>query len=152
MGKVKRKSATQEEIRSRVRIEAGGCWVWTGAFDTSGSKRTPTLGGRSARVLAYEAFVGELLGLRVGVSCARCDCVSPEHLEAGTVGTATHKALPVVNAKRRERFAQQVSCRNGHPWDRFAAIDGKGRRTCRECARVRVAAARQAQPARADDF
>jgi hypothetical protein len=63
-----------------------GCWLWNGAWNTSGyGKASGWRNTKGAHLIFFEAFVGPIPpGMHV---CHKCDtpaCVNPDHLFLGT--------------------------------------------------------------------
>lgn len=124
-----------ERILRRIRIEDGGCWLWTGQRIPpkrryglvwfAGSKRP------AHRVL-YELIRGSIpAGAVIDHLCRVPLCVNPDHLEAVT-----------VQENNRRQGAAVTLCPNGHPYtdeNTYVAnrTNGKRGRQCRECIRVR---------------
>lgn len=120
---------------------ASGCWLWTGPLDRDGYG-TVYADGKTRRVhrYVYEQLVGPI-GARQVLDhlkddrgpCKHRHCCNPAHLQPVTVE---------VNAKRvRPWNAEKTHCPQGHPYDQFAVTyackDGRERRFCRECRRLR---------------
>lgn len=123
-------------IRAFVRIEASGCWRWTGRPTTKGYGRAnyKPLGYRDAgaHVVVRHLLVGPTPeGLELDHLCRNRWCCNPDHLE------------PVTHAEnmRRSGPAQKTHCLNGHEYTpENTYIRPNGRRDCRACIRERVAA------------
>jgi hypothetical protein len=114
-------SELPERLRARLRVTAGGCWVWTGALNAKGYGK---LGGELAHRIVYEllrAPLAEGLELHHRHTCPKA-CANPEHLQALT--RAEHRRL-----HRRER------CHRGHELtaDNVIIRSDDGTRRCRRC-------------------
>lgn len=130
-----------ERIRSRVRIDESGCWLYLGNTNgkgyglmTVGSRIDGTYKTASVHRLSYEVFVGPIPdGLTLDHLCEVKHCCNPEHLE------------PVTNAENSKRRGDRMEkCRRGHPRtpENFY-LNSAGRRQCRPCVRIARAARRQ---------
>lgn len=126
--------------------ELGPCWVWTGAKSKAGYGQIRTGGVLEyAHRVSYEMARGVTLpkGDRhhhVDHLCRNHGCVNPAHLEYVTVSENVLRgnvpvAVPAYHAKRKR-------CKHGHeftPENTFIRVrDGRSRRICRACARVRT--------------
>lgn len=127
-------SSLQDRVRALVVADGAGCWIWQGRIDRHGYGRTNFGGGgRLAHRISYRAFRGEIpAGLELDHLCRNTKCCNPAHLE------------PVTGAENRRRqkhvsgSSEHEMCRRGHPLSGSnVASNGKGKRTCRECRRVR---------------
>lgn len=157
----------RERVAQRLfgRVEAGpnGCWVWTGGL-TNGGYGSLSLyrgGGRvktsRAHRLSYELVRGAIpSGLTIdhlchnltdcagGPECIHRRCVNPWHLD------------PVTNAENQRRsrrnlrsgHGRETHCPQGHPYDDENTYQCKGRRYCRTCKRIHIAAWRSRQKQR----
>lgn len=134
----------------RVRPNADGCWIWTGA-NYKGYGRF-SLGDRRLGIphrtqgthrLAYEALVGPVAGdLEVDHLCRVPACCNPAHLEPVTTRVNQLRApgsLAAVNVTK-------THCPAGHPYSDENTLAVSGRRQCRTCNRARSKAWRDAQP------
>jgi len=124
-----------------------GCWLWTGSTNEKGYGLIGWQGktGKAHRV-AYVALVGGVppnLEIDHRVCKLRC-CVNPAHMEV----------MPhLVNVRRgragRERL-ERTSCRAGHEYTARNTLiryskNGSPYRSCRECGRLRMQAARRSR-------
>jgi hypothetical protein len=129
-----------ERLMEHVRVEPGGCWLWTGRCDSNGygrfaigSKIAGTFRSASSHRVAYELLVGPIPeGLQIDHLCRQKACVNPGHME------------PVpqwVNILRGESFsavnARKTHCIHGHLFDEANTYVWRGGRICRECVRQR---------------
>lgn len=120
---------------ARVEVDLQtGCWEWTGHLNWNDYGK---LGGKWAHRVGYEIFVGPIPdGLHLDHLCRNKRCVYHGHLE------------PVTQAEnnRRQWRARGLAtaCRRGHDRSVHGYRNGQGYTTCRECERLRHAAARKA--------
>lgn len=101
-----RKSPLLDRFCSKVRVDADGCWLWTGAHAASGY---PQIGNdrkvHYAHRIAYELFVGPIPeGLHIDHLCGVRSCVNPEHLEAVTQAENNRRAW-IVRRRNQEAAA-----------------------------------------------
>jgi hypothetical protein len=109
------------------------CWMWQasglpyGYFWLEGKKVT-------AHRVAYMLAVGPIPGgLHVDHGCRRPGCCNPAHLEAVTSRENTMRGFGPS-----ARAARVTHCPHGHPYaGANLAIDPRGHRRCRACARRR---------------
>lgn len=129
------------KLQSKVRLDPGGCWIWTAAIDRTrggygflgvwfpAEKRRTTIAAHRA---VYQSLVGEIPeGLVLDHLCRNPPCVNPGHLEPVTQrinllrGETT---LPAVNASK-------THCKYGHPFAEENTYHPPGTqyRRCRTC-------------------
>lgn len=106
------------------------CWVWNGPPHHDGGYARVHVEGRQvyAHRVAYELANGPIPdGLELDHLCEVKLCVNPEHLEAVTHQVNTQRAL------------LKTVCKRGHSLTapENVYVSPRGRRTCRECRRVR---------------
>jgi hypothetical protein len=86
-----RKPETRDDliarVKSRILLDANGCWLWTGTKNRKGYGQI-SVGNwpKAAHRLSYELFVGPLNNEQW--LCHKCDvpaCVNPDHLFLGDV-------------------------------------------------------------------
>lgn len=98
----------------RVRYDATGCWVWTGATANFGYGLV-SIGGRQERAhrVAWAMFNGPIPeGLKVIHTCDNPPCCRPDHLRVGTqwenMEDMTRKG------RRRHGTSDQRGSKNGY--------------------------------------
>lgn len=134
-----RGNTLSERIASKFRIDAKGCWRWTGYVAPSGyARQTWTMPGdgkkrsHSAHRLSYMMFKGDLIdGMEIDHLCRVRDCINPAHLEQVTrrVNTLRSNAPSAKNAVK-------TRCPKGHPYSGKNLYTGpNGARYCRICTR-----------------
>ncbi len=77
-----------EGIATQSRLDASGCWSWTGNVNEHGYGRM-NLGGAPERAhrVAYRLFVGLIPeGMTIDHLCRNRACVNPQHMEVVTRG------------------------------------------------------------------
>lgn len=121
-------------LATRVKVDGGGCWLWTGATNGVGYGR---LGRQYVHRLSYTHFVGEIPdGLQLDHLCRVPLCCNPDHLEPVTIGENVRRGLaPIIT---RLRHAARTHCRVGHvltPENTYVR-PGDRARICRECQRL----------------
>jgi len=135
-----------DRLMARVEVEAGGCWIWTGAVAGGGygiigtNDVTPRGNPRPAYVhrVAYEHFVGPIKeGLEIDHLCRTRRCVNPEHLEA-----VTHSENQRRGQSPCGENARAEKCKHGHAFDTKNTRVRDGKRSCRRCDADRAAARR----------
>ena len=116
---------------AKIKVEASGCWLWTGAVDSGGyGNAVWQRRWRGAHQVSYELHVGQVpSGLELDHLCRVTRCVNPDHLEPVT---------PAENMRRR--YATYTHCKSGHEFTvDNTYIRPSGQRDCRACIRSRVA-------------
>lgn len=120
-----------ERLRSRIEVQADGCWLWIRGIGDNGYGRLwvpPRL--RLAHRHVYELLAGPILpGLTLDHLCRVRRCVNPAHLEPCTMGENTLRspiAVTAVNARKTE-------CPRGHEYDADNTRLFRGKRYCRAC-------------------
>jgi hypothetical protein len=108
-----------------------GCWLWTGACNSTGYGQWGVNGrSRSVHRVAYEALVGPIPdGLTIDHLCRVRPCCNPEHLEPVTIAENTARA-----------HEHRTTCRHG-----AEVIYRKNRVHRRDCAECVVAEAESAR-------
>lgn len=124
-----------EKFHARVQMQAGGCWLWTGATVNTGYGRfTDRDRDWLAHRWAFEHLVAPIpQGMVIDHLCRVRLCVNPEHLESVTQAENV----------RRENLANgrgvaRTHCPQGHPYsggNLVIGVDGRSR-LCRECHRA----------------
>lgn len=125
---MKRNAPLLDRLAARTEF-SDDCWVWVGTITRYGYGEFYM--GRGTRTHAHravwEAVVGEIPeGLEPDHLCRNRACVNPDHIEIVT---------PRENT-RRARWLE-TRCPNGHLYPDELALDFRGRRACRACARER---------------
>jgi hypothetical protein len=120
-----------------------GCWLWGAAMSGCGYGQLNVQGRRlGAHRFAYSAVFGVPVGLDVDHLCRVRPCVNPEHMESVPHRENVRRGkLAEANRRRRGESRPQVTrCRRfGHLYTPETTwTDKYGRRTCKECRRVRV--------------
>lgn len=116
---------------SKVRASDSGCWIWTGAVNSTGY---PCFGiqGRSqlAHRVAYRTLVQPIpAGLEIDHLCRTPRCVNPQHLEPVT---------KAENVRRALEANRPTHCPQGHAYTEANTITkrqsgGYVNRLCRTC-------------------
>lgn len=112
-------------------IDAGDCWLWTGAIQTRGYGSVTD--GKGGNMLAHRRAYIEAggfipAGMTIDHLCLTKNCVNPDHMEVVTRGE---------NSRRKLR--RQTRCKRGHELagDNLrltSRANGYTHRVCRECA------------------
>ena len=130
---------------AKIHIDDRGCWIFTGAIQSSGYGCIALNGDGThqlAHRAAYQLLVGDIpAGLVIDHLCLRKNCVNPEHLEAVTVAENNRRARMAglaVTPVQAARNAAKTHCKHGHPFDDTnTRVDGRGWRMCLTCRRDR---------------
>jgi hypothetical protein len=99
---------TKEEIKSRIKISANGCWIGINRPNDQGYVYVQ-INGKHHKLhrLSYVAFKGEIpKGMELDHLCRNRNCANPEHLEAVT-HTENLNRSPVQKGKKQY-------CKRGH--------------------------------------
>lgn len=138
-----------DRFLSKMRKDAAsGCWTWTGAASrgTSGG----TYGhlqfekkAYKAHRFAYERLVGPIPeGYELDHLCGNTLCVNPKHLEP------VEKLENMRRSKVWSYWKSKTHCCRGHEFTpENTRVEKSGKRTCRECIRVRQRERRASQKA-----
>lgn len=126
-----------ERLMEKVRVDPGGCWVWTGCTGGNGYGHLWGGHGRSNRAhrLSYEEHVGPIpAGLQLDHLCRNRLCVNPAHLEP-----VTSRENIMRGDSHVAKQAAQTHCLRGHPLSGDNLYEKKRGpstiRICRECSR-----------------
>lgn len=123
---------------SRVEFGKGEseCWLWHGPKIAGGYGRA-SIGGRKQLIhrFLYEAFVGVIPpDKELDHRCRNTSCVHPLHVEPVTHRVNVQRGLAGF-VQRKIKLAL-THCIRGHEFTpQNTYIDGKGKRSCRECRR-----------------
>lgn len=134
----------RERIMSRVKINAGGCWIFQGALNSRGYGSVSADGViRSTHVLMYEATGQVIPGgweidhlchgrsdCKGGTDCPHRPCCNPAHLEA------VPKEINWERGQSPSRInSLRTHCKHGHPLagDNLRIAIRKGRNPSRQC-------------------
>lgn len=104
------------------------CWEWNGHIGWKGYGRF-YLNGKlvQAHRFSFELVSEIAEGMTIDHLCLNKVCVNPKHMEVVSFGE---------NARRY--MLARPGCKRGHEWtEQNTRIDGRGRRSCRACARLR---------------
>lgn len=126
------------EFAARYRVDAAGCWIWTGHIAPTGYGRYGLL---YAHRLSVELARGPIPdGMHVDHLCRVRACVNPDHLEVVT---------QQENNIRAGLIQRKELCINGHdltdPANHYRRKNGG--RLCKPCALDRARARRERQSA-----
>jgi len=134
----------EELFLKKVKINANGCWMWTGAVTTKkGPRKYGVFWDKGRNVMAhrwsYEHWVGPIpKGLVLDhIVCGVYRCVNFAHTIPTTRGLNTLRSTTGITAINKAK----THCLNRHllAGDNLY-IDPRGTRKCRECQRARVRA------------
>ncbi len=136
-------SDLEDQLRSKIRVDENGCWIWTAALDPRGYGRVSRkvddkrLVKFSHRVV-YQLLVGDPgEGLELDHLCRVPACCNPTHLEPVTHAENVRRGAS--GEVQRARFAELQFCRRGHPLEGdnlYLTMQRNGRwinRQCRAC-------------------
>lgn len=115
----------------RVRKEASGCWIWTGAVSSSGYGSVGVHGKNiCCHRFSYEMRHGKIpQKLQIDHLCRVKLCVNPEHLEVVTKEENNRRGFSPSAINIRKSF-----CPKGHPYyGSNLRLKKCGGRECREC-------------------
>ena len=127
----------RERVRTRVIIDANGCWVFQGSILPTGYGQLWDGEHRGARAhrTSYRAFVGEIPdGLVIDHLCRNRACLNPDHLEPVTCRENILRGVgpTAINARKTE-------CKRGHQYTPGNTYmdPSRGLRECRACRAMR---------------
>lgn len=77
---------TMDDVRSRVAVTDGGCWMWPGTGDTAKNYGSIRSHGRHWPAHRFVASLvhGDVTGKQICHRCDRPGCVNPDHLWIGS--------------------------------------------------------------------
>ena len=122
-------------IKSRIEIDAAGCWIWQLVLFYDGYGRCAAQRGtsRMAHILSYRTFRGPVpAGLELDHLCRVRSCVNPDHLEAVTPRVNTRRSLSPA-----ARNAVKTHCIHGHEFSLENTYLYRNMRQCRACQKAR---------------
>lgn len=123
-----------KRYRSKITVNAAGCWLWTGAKQSRGyGCGAGKDGAWLAHRRTYEILTGPIPdGLTLDHLCLVKHCVNPAHLEPVTAAENIRRAADLVE------LGDHFPC--GHPRStqntvvkRYANPTRRPNRSCREC-------------------
>lgn len=134
-------------IRTKIRVNESGCWIWTAAnFGIRGYGAVWWHGqAAGAHRVVYEILCGPIPeGFEIDHLCRVRLCVNPDHLEP--VSDRENILRGFGPAARNSR---KFHCKNGHRFDADNThVLASGGRRCRACERSRARARRARARAR----
>lgn len=129
-----------ERIKSKIKVQSSGCWVWQGATDNKGYGQIRVRKGTHlAHRISYFIFTG--INPEGKHCCHKCDnppCVNPAHI---FLGNMKDNIIDSVQ-KRRHYNSKLTHCRKGHELsgDNLSYQKTKGggvERRCKACSNAR---------------
>lgn len=130
-----------ERVKSRVKIDENGCWLWQGFIQPTTGYGDVSYRGKRWRVhrLMFKLSGRDLRqDLDVCHSCDKPACCNPDHLWQGTAKDNMRDA----SVKGRIYLQRKTHCIRGHeftPENTKLSTNEHGHimRSCRECSRLR---------------
>lgn len=139
---VKELSDPAVRFAAKVRVETGGCHIWTGSQDDRGYGLFRVNRRRVVRahIFAYEQAHGPVPdGLELDhFACDRTSCVNPNHVRPATTRENTLRSQNACALN-----ARKTHCIKGHEFTpENTARNARGHRRCRACTAARGKARR----------
>jgi len=127
-------SSVSERLRVRIKIDAKGCWNWTGFIRKDGYGELRSRGKLYlAHRISYELFVGIIPeDLVIDHKCRNKKCVNPNHLEV-----VTQRENLLRGEGPTAQNAGKTHCLRGHLLFGSNSYISQGRRRCRKCDSMR---------------
>lgn len=124
----------KERLRSKIRVNEEGCWVWTGTKNPDGYGKISIGRGRVPVYRVMWILIRGPIpeGLVLDHLCRNPACCNPDHLEP-----VTQKVNILRGESPSARNARKTVCKRGHPFDGQNTYRWRGGRFCRACARIR---------------
>ena len=127
-----------DRINSKIRVDPGGCHIWTGVVTSR--RRADGYGlihvidrMKLVHRVLYEIKNGPIPeGLTLDHLCRNRNCVNPEHMEPASLRENILRGCGASAV-----HARKTHCPRGHPYDEENTHRYNGARYCRKCKRIR---------------